>query len=50
MCSSLDFQSNIYITKMYGTMNIKNKIMCLNAVDRQLDVKNIQEFLKHSRY
>jgi hypothetical protein len=23
MCISLDFQSNIYITKMYGTMNIK---------------------------
>jgi hypothetical protein len=23
MCTSLNFQSNIYITKMYGTMNIK---------------------------
>jgi hypothetical protein len=31
-------------------MNIKKKIMCLNAVDQQLDVKNIQEFLKQSRY
>jgi hypothetical protein len=23
MCILFDFQSNIYITKMYGTMNIK---------------------------
>jgi hypothetical protein len=26
------------------------KIMCLNAHDWQLDVKNVQEFLKQSRY
>jgi hypothetical protein len=27
MCISLDFQSNVYITNMYGTMNIK--VLCI---------------------
>jgi hypothetical protein len=34
------------------TENYENgcKIMCLNADDWQLDVKNVQEFLKQNRY
>jgi hypothetical protein len=44
MCISLDFQSNVYITKMYETMNIKKKYMYFALRD------NSSFFLRNSSF